>query len=121
MKYESIFDAIGNTSFVRLRRVVVPTHVEVWVKLEAHNSGGGAKDRPARSMIEDAERCGVFLFGAMIVESMGGNMGIGLVLVVVVKGYWCVFVCPCGMSVEKIVFMRAFGVGVIGVWPDVDP
>src|SRR5256714_2531518 len=121
MKYESILDAIGNTPVLRLRRVVAPTHAEVWVKLEAQNPGGSAKDRPARSMIEDAERRGVLRPGATIVEPTGGNTGIGLALVAAVKGYRCVLVCPRGTSAQKIALMRAYGAEVLEARPDVDP
>lgn len=121
MKCESILDAIGDTPLVRLRRLPAPGSAEVWVKLEAMNPGGSAKDRPARSMIEDAERRGVLKPGATIVEPTGGNTGIGLALVSAVKGYRCVLVCPRGTSAEKIALMRAFGAEVIEARPDVDP
>jgi cystathionine beta-synthase len=120
MRMDSILEAIGETPLVRLRRVAPANH-EVWVKLEAQNPGGSAKDRPARAMIEDAERRGALAPGATIVEPTGGNTGIGLALVAAVKGYRCVLVCPRGTSAEKIALMRAYGAEVIEARPDVDP
>lgn len=121
MRMDSILDAIGDTPLIRLRRVVPPSGAEVWVKLEALNPGGSAKDRPARAMIEDAERRGLLAPGATIVEPTGGNTGIGLAMVAAVKGFRCVLVCPRGTSAEKIALMRAFGAEVIEARPDVDP
>lgn len=118
---DSILDAIGDTPLVRLRRVVPRSGAEVWVKLEAFNPGGSAKDRPARFMIEEAERRGLLKPGATIVEPTGGNTGIGLALVAAVKGMKCVLVCPRGTSEQKIALMRAFGAEVIEARPDVDP
>src|SRR5580704_1609149 len=121
MRLETILDAIGDTPLVRLRRLPPPGSAEVWVKLEGLNPGGSAKDRPARAMIEDAERRGLLAPGATVVEPTGGNTGIGLALVAAVKGYRCVLVCPRGTSAEKIALMRAFGAEVIEARPDVDP
>src|SRR4051812_30266633 len=121
MRLDSILDAVGDTPLVRLRRLAPASGVEVWLKLEAFNPGGSAKDRPARAMIEDAERRGVLAPGATIVEPTGGNTGIGLALVAAVKGYKCVLVCPRGTSAEKIALMRAFGAEVVQARPDVDP
>lgn len=121
MRMSTILDAIGDTPLVRLRRVAPAAGAEVWVKLEGQNPGGSAKDRPARAMIEDAERRGLLAPGGTIVEPTGGNTGIGLAMVAAVKGYLCALVCPRGTSAEKIALMRAFGAEVIEARPDVDP
>jgi cystathionine beta-synthase len=118
---DSILDAIGDTPLVRLRRVAPASSAEVWLKLEALNPGGSAKDRPARAMVEDAERRGLLAPGATIVEPTGGNTGIGLALVAAVKGYRCVLVCPRGTSADKVSLMRAYGAEVVEARPDVDP
>ncbi|HYK90901.1 MAG TPA: pyridoxal-phosphate dependent enzyme [Acidobacteriota bacterium] len=43
-----ILNAIGNTSLVRLRKVVPPNCVDILVKLEWENPSGSVKDRMAR-------------------------------------------------------------------------
>ena len=53
-----ILDAIGNTSLVRLRRVVPAGCAEVFLKLEGENPTGSMKDRMARAVIERAEAAG---------------------------------------------------------------
>ncbi len=49
-----ILDAIGNTSLVRLRKVVPPGCAEVFVKLEWENPTGSMKDRMALAVITRA-------------------------------------------------------------------
>jgi cystathionine beta-synthase len=121
MRMETILDAIGGTPLVRVRRLAAGVRAEVWAKVEGQNPGGSAKDRPARAMIEAAERAGKLAPGATIVEPTGGNTGIGLAMVAAVKGYKCILVCPRGTSAEKIALMRAYGAEVVEARPDVDP
>lgn len=126
MRVDTILDAIGDTPLVRLRRVLPPPgpqgpSAEVWVKLEAANPGGSAKDRPARAMLQDALRSGRLAPGATVVEATAGNTGIGLAMVSAVLGLRCVLVCPRGTSREKVTLMRAYGAEVIETRPDVDP
>ena len=53
-----ILRAIGNTSIVRLRRVVPPGCADILVKLEWENPTGSMKDRMAQAAIERAEKDG---------------------------------------------------------------
>ena len=50
-----ILGAIGNTSLVRLHRVVAPLGAEISVKLEWENPTGSVKDRMAQAVIVRAE------------------------------------------------------------------
>ena len=50
-----ILDAIGNTSLVRLRKVVPPGCADILVKLEWENPTGSVKDRMAQAVISRAE------------------------------------------------------------------
>ncbi len=43
-----ILDAIGDTSLVRLRKVVPPDCADIFVKLEWENPTGSVKDRVPR-------------------------------------------------------------------------
>ena len=60
----NILDAIGNTSMVRLRRVVPPNCADVLVKLEWENPTGSMKDRMAHAVISRAEEDGRLRVGA---------------------------------------------------------
>jgi len=53
-----VLDAIGNTSLVRLRRVVPQNCADILAKLEWENPTGSVKDRVARAMIARAEADG---------------------------------------------------------------
>jgi len=54
----NILEAIGNTSLVRLRKVVPPDRAQIFVKLEWENPTGSMKDRMAHSVISRAEEDG---------------------------------------------------------------
>ena len=54
----SILDAIGNTPLVRIEKLNPNTGVDILAKLEYLNPGGSIKDRPARAIIESAEKSG---------------------------------------------------------------
>ena len=70
-----ILDAIGNTSMVRLRKVVPPGCADVFVKLEWENPTGSVKDRMAQAVIARAEEDGRLKPGDTVVEYTGGSTG----------------------------------------------
>jgi cysteine synthase A len=53
-----LLDAIGNTSIVRLRKVVPPGAGRIFAKLEWENPTGSMKDRMALAVIARAEAAG---------------------------------------------------------------
>lgn len=112
-RYESVLGTIGNTPLIRLNRVVDDVRTPVWVKVESFNPGGSVKDRTGLAIIEEAERDGRLRPGGTVVESTGGNTGVGLAIAAAVKGYRCVFAIPDKMSAEKIRLVEAFGAEVI--------
>ncbi|AWB27332.1 PLP-dependent cysteine synthase family protein [Halococcoides cellulosivorans] len=102
---DSVLETIGSP----LVRIGGPTGATVAAKLEGFNPGGSAKDRPARAMIEAAERDGVLEPGDRIVEPTSGNTGIGIALVGAANGYDVTLVMPAGKSAERRRLMRAYG------------
>jgi cysteine synthase len=78
--------AIGNTSMVRLRRVVPSGSGDVLVKLEWENPTGSMKDRMADAVISRAEADGRLTPGGTVVEYTGGSTGASLALVCAAKG-----------------------------------
>lgn len=113
MKYNNVLELIGATPVVRLQRIGAELPVELWVKLERANPAGSVKDRPALSMIEDAERRGALHPGDTIIEPTSGNTGIGLAMVAAVKGYRAVFTMSADMSEERKLILQAYGARVI--------
>src|SRR6188508_1322831 len=104
-----ILDAIGNTSLVKLRRVVPPGAADVLVKLESANPTGSYKDRMALAMIEGAEARGALRPGMRVVEFTGGSTGSSLGMVCAAKGYPCILLSSDAFSEEKLRTMKAFG------------
>ncbi|WP_336327351.1 PLP-dependent cysteine synthase family protein [Halovenus sp. HT40] len=102
---ESILDTIGSP----LVEVNSPDGTTVAAKIESFNPGGSAKDRPAMSMVEAAERDGKLEDSDTVVEPTSGNTGIGLAMVGAAKGYDVVLVMPASQSKERRQIMRAYG------------
>lgn len=112
MIYENIAQTIGNTPIVKLRNLA-PQGASIYAKLESFNPGGSVKDRMARAIIEDAERCGALKPGQTIVEATSGNTGIALAMVCAAKGYPFVATMVETFSIERRKIMRAYGARVI--------
>lgn len=106
---DDILTAIGNTSLVRLRKVVPPGCGEVWVKLEWENPTGSMKDRMALAAIGRAEADGRLKPGDTVVEYTGGSTGTSLALVCAAKGYPIRIVTSDAFSQEKRDHMQALG------------
>ncbi|SPE51197.1 Cysteine synthase [Verrucomicrobia bacterium] len=108
-----ILDAIGNTSLVRLRRVVPPNCANIFAKLEWENPTGSMKDRMALAAISRAEADGRLNPGDTIVEYSGGSTGASIALVCAAKGYQLQIVTSDAFSKEKRDHMAALGAELI--------
>jgi cysteine synthase A len=104
-----ILDAIGNTSLVRLQRVVPPDCADIFVKLEWENPTGSMKDRMAQAVIARAEADGRLKPGGTVVEYTGGSTGASLALVCSAKGYRLKIVTSDAFSRDKLDQMAALG------------
>jgi cysteine synthase A len=104
-----ILAAVGNTSIVRLRRVVPPQCADVFVKLEWENPTGSMKDRMALAVISRPEEDGRLNPGDTVVEYTGGSTGASLALVCAAKGYRIHIVTSDAFSKEKLDQMAALG------------
>src|SRR6187551_3437730 len=63
---------VGQTPLIRLGRLSPAHGGTVWAKCEFMNPGGSVKDRPALSMILQAEREGKLSEQSVIVEATSG-------------------------------------------------
>lgn len=104
-----ILQAVGNTSLVRLRKVVPRGCADIFVKLEWENPTGSMKDRMAQAVIERAETDGRLKPGDTVVEYTGGSTGASLALVCAAKGYRLKIVSSDAFSPEKLNQMAALG------------
>ncbi|HNW79342.1 MAG TPA: cysteine synthase CysM [Candidatus Competibacteraceae bacterium] len=100
---------IGNTPLVRLQRLPGSSSSLLLGKLEGNNPAGSVKDRPALSMIQQAEARGVIRPGDVLIEATSGNTGIALAMIAAMKGYRMVLIMPDNQSVERRAAMQAYG------------
>jgi len=111
--YATLESTIGNTPLVRLQRMAGDTTNVVLAKLEGNNPAGSVKDRPAYSMIVEAEKRGDIKPGDTLVEATSGNTGIALAMVAAMKGYRMILIMPDNLSLERRQSMTAFGAELI--------
>lgn len=111
--YRSVVDRVGNTSMVRLNRLIPEDHAEVYVKLEFENPLNSVKDRIGRAMIEAGERDGRITPDTHIVEPTSGNTGIALAFVCAARGYRLTLTMPESMSVERRTLLRHLGANLV--------
>ena len=115
MDYPTIEDLVGETPLIRLQRLPVSGRNTVLVKLEGNNPAGSVKDRPALSMIQEAERRGDIRPGDTLIEATSGNTGIALAMAAAMKGYRMMLIMPNHMSEERKAAMTAYGAELIEV------
>jgi cysteine synthase B len=111
--FPTLESTVGNTPLVRLQRMPGETSNAILGKLEGNNPGGSVKDRPALSMIVEAERRGDIRPGDTLIEATSGNTGIALAMVAAAKGYGMVLVMPENQSLERRQTMHAFGAELV--------
>ena len=111
--YATLDSTVGNTPLVRLQRLPGETSNVLLGKLEGNNPAGSVKDRPALSMIVEAEKRGEIRPGDTLIEATSGNTGIALAMVAAMKGYRMVLVMPDNQSLERRQSMRAFGAELV--------
>jgi cysteine synthase A len=104
-----ILDAIGNTSLVRLRKVVPADCADILVKLEWENPTGSMKDRMALAVISMAEADGRLRPGDTVIEYTGGSTGASLAFVCAAKSYRIRIVSSDAFSQDKLRQMAALG------------
>ena len=112
MIYPTIEDFVGNTPLVRLQRMDSTTN-NILLKLEGNNPAGSVKDRPAISMIQQAELRGDIKPGDRLIEATSGNTGIALAMAAAIKGYKMTLIMPDNMSAERRSSMKAYGAEII--------
>ena len=94
--YQSVDQLIGGTPLLELRGYEKEQGLDARIlgKLEYLNPAGSAKDRVAKSMLDDARVRGLLKPGGTIIEPTSGNTGIGLCSVAAARGFRCVIVMP---------------------------
>jgi len=111
--YPTLESTIGNTPLVQLQRMGQGRDNVILAKLEGNNPAGSVKDRPALSMIVEAEKRGDIKPGDTLIEATSGNTGIALAMVASMKGYRMILIMPDNLSMERRQSMTAFGAELI--------
>ena len=102
---------IGNTPLLKLNRLF--PGAEIYAKLEYLNPAGSAKDRAAKSMLNDLEARGLLKEGGTVVEPTSGNTGVALAALCAARGYRLVLTVPETMSVERRMLLSAYGAELV--------
>jgi cysteine synthase len=111
--FPDVTSTVGGTPLVELGRLAAGLPGRVVAKLEMRNPCGSVKDRLGLALIDDAERRGALEPGMTLVESTGGNTGIGLAAVAAVRGYRLILTMPESMSTERVALLRHLGAEVV--------
>ncbi|EPC03926.1 cysteine synthase [Litchfieldella anticariensis FP35 = DSM 16096] len=115
MLFPTLEDVVGNTPLVRLKRITAGRNNVLLAKLEGNNPAGSVKDRPALSMLAEAEARGEIRPGDTLIEATSGNTGIALAMAAAIKGYRMVLIMPESASNERKQAMAAYGAKLITV------
>jgi cysteine synthase B len=111
--YKTIEETVGNTPLVQLQRMAAASGNVVLVKLEGNNPAGSVKDRPALSMVAQAEKRGTIKPGDTLIEATSGNTGIALAMAAAMRGFRMILVMPEHLSLERRQTMSAFGAEIV--------
>jgi cysteine synthase A len=111
--YDSVLGTIGKTPLISLNRLAGGLRCKVVAKQESRNPGGSVKDRICLNMIDEAEKRGLVKQGTTIIEPTSGNTGIGLAMIVAVRGYHLVLAMPETMSMERRALLAAYGAELV--------
>ncbi|KAJ3691972.1 hypothetical protein LUZ60_012322 [Juncus effusus] len=111
-----VTELIGWTPLVEMKKIKEKDGLNVRLvgKLEFYQPLSSVKDRGAFRMIEDAEERGLITPGVTtIVEPTSGNLGIGIALAAIRKGYRFIAVIPAQYSLDKQILCRYLGAEVV--------
>ena len=111
--YKTIEETVGNTPLVQLQRMAAASGNVVLAKLEGNNPAGSVKDRPALSMVAQAEKRGTIKPGDTLIEATSGNTGIALAMAAAMRGFRMILVMPEHLSLERRQTMSAFGAEIV--------
>lgn len=111
--WPSVADLVGNTPLIALQRLSAGKNNTLLVKLEGNNPAGSVKDRPAFSMLQQAELRGDIQAGDTLIEATSGNTGIALAMAAAVMGYKMILIMPATASDERKWAMQAYGAELI--------
>ena len=111
MIFDSIEHIIMDDIFFKARNYC--NNLDVHIKLEGFNIPGSIKLKPAKFMIEEAEKSGRLTKHSKVIESSSGNLGVALSHICASRNYPFICVTDVKASQQNIQVMRALGSEVI--------
>ena len=114
-----VYDLIGNTPLVRLNRIArdLPG-IALLGKAEWTNPGGSVKDRPAASIVRDAQSSGLLAPGKTLLDATSGNTGIAYAMLGAALGFPVHLAMPSNVSPERKRILQAYGAVIHWTAPD---
>ncbi len=109
----TLFELIGKTPLVEIKRIHTNPKVKIFGKLEGQNPGGSVKDRAAFGMISGALERGEIKRGDRLVEATSGNTGIALAMIAQAFGVKMTLIMPDNSTAERTLAMKAYGAEVL--------
>jgi cystathionine beta-synthase/cysteine synthase A len=111
----TVLDTVGETPMFGVRRVTASGDAQLLLKWERSNPGGSIKDRPARHIVDVAERLGLLRPGGTVIESSSGNFGISLAMIGAVRGYRVIILIDPKTTPANRRVLAAFGAETVVV------
>ena len=112
-------ERVGNTPLVRLAKVAAEfPGVQLLGKAEWANPGGSVKDRPALSIVQEAERAGQLRPGRTLLDATSGNTGIAYAMIGAARGFPVKLCVPSNVSIERKRVLQAYGAEIVYTDPN---
>jgi len=115
----TIYALIGNTPLVRLEKISrgLPS-IQILAKAEWTNPAGSVKDRPAASIVQDAQARGLLTPGKTLLDATSGNTGIAFAMLGAALGFRVHLAMPSNVSPERKRILKAYGATIDWTDPD---
>ncbi|MDF1827138.1 MAG: 2,3-diaminopropionate biosynthesis protein SbnA [Legionellaceae bacterium] len=111
MIYQAIEDIILDDIFFKASSYC--HKIDIHIKLEGFNIPGSIKLKPAKFMIEHAEKENILTPQSKIIESSSGNLGVALSHICASKNYPFTCVTDVKATDQNIQIMKALGANVV--------
>ena len=112
-------ERVGNTPLLRLEKIAANLPgVQLLGKAEWANPGGSVKDRPAFSIVQEAERSGQLRPGRILLDATSGNTGIAYAMIGAARGFPVKLCMPSNVSLERKRILRAYGAEIVFTDPN---
>lgn len=111
MKYDEVFQMVGNTPSVLIRTPELAS-TRVYIKLEGYNPTGSIKDRSCVYMIRDMIETGRLRPSMTLLDASSGNMACALAYYGKLSGYSTSVVVSTKITSDKWNFIKYFGASI---------